>query len=452
MICLGGATIMPAQDTPEELQQQIDLLKKEKERLEVEKAKLDAEKALRAAKQPDDTSVSDAQKAKGQKDLLDAQKSLIDAQRALEKAQQPQDTQLDDLKKQKDLADAKKDLANSQTDALKAQLLGGVTAGSFSGAVEMKDRAGVAEANLLASHAIRIAAARIATEVKGLASGKQIFLFSLNDFPGFQRLLAFRFRKELVKQAYATAGVKASSQVALTAAAGPALFSAGLDAFSKILGFFKADFSLGGVEIKPDHSQLLFAVAGNLPDIHVPAIYNPKAAQGTVTRITEELGEWMQLRGSVDIETKKLSAQIEQLERGSDEDKKKTADLKARVELLKTVIALHDAFITSLGTPDSNGDLPIVLVAQELAIDDALQSGSTVLLVKLENAAGGYLVKKNLFTGLGAMPLYHMGGSTASYLLLEGKEGKVLAANVIPVHGGFVKAGDVQKELAKTPQ
>ena len=440
---------MTAQDTPEELQKQIDQLKKEKEKLEVEKARLDAEKALRAAQQPDDTSVTDAQKAKNQKDLLDAQKSLIDAQHALEKAQQPQDLQLDDLKKQKELADARKDLANSQTDALKAQLFGSVTGGSFTGAVEMKDKAGIAEANLLASQAIRIAAARIATQVKSPTKGKQVFLFSVKDFPNFQRLLAFRFRKELVKQAYATARVKPSGEEAVAAA--PALFSAGLDAFSKILGFFKADFTVGGVEIKPDDSQLLFAVAGNLPGSHLAAIYNPKA-KDAVTRMTQELGELVQLRGSADSETKRLSAQMEQLEKGSDEDKKKAVDLKARVDLLKTVVALHDALIASLSVPDSSGNLPIALVAQELAIDDALRDGSTVLLVKLENAGGGYFVKKNLLTGLGSMPLYHMGGSTASYVLLEGKEGVVLAANVVPVHGGFVKAGDVEKELAKTPQ
>lgn len=419
MICLGGATIMTAQDTngknptPEDIKKETDLIK-------------------------------------AQTDLKKAKADDIAAKRALDKAQQPQDTQLDDLKKQKELADAKKDLANSTTDALKAQLFGSVTGGPFSGAVDMKDKAGVAEANLLASHAIRIAAARIASQVKGPSAGKQIFLFSVKDFPNFQRLLTFRFRKGLLKEAYTTAKVSVSEQEAVAAA--PALFSAGLDAFSKILGFFKTDFTMGGIEIKPDDSQLLFAVAGNLPDTHLPAIYNPKATKDAITRMTQELGELVKLRGSADAETKRLSAQIEQLEKGSDADKKKAADLKTRVDLLKSVIALHDAFLISLSTPDSAGNLPIALVAQEFAIDDALQAENVILLVKLENAGGGYFVKKNLLTGLGTMPLYHMGGSTASYVLLEGKEGKVLAASVVPVHGGFVKAGEVQKELAKTPQ
>src|SRR5258708_2075464 len=84
---------------------------------------------------------------KARTDLTKAKADHIAAQRALAKAQQEPDTKLDDLKKQKDLADAKKDLANSQTDTLKAQLFGSVTGGSFSGAVDMKDKAGAAEAN-----------------------------------------------------------------------------------------------------------------------------------------------------------------------------------------------------------------------------------------------------------------------------------------------------------------
>lgn len=448
---------MSAQDTPTDVQKQIDELKKQKELLDAEKAKLDAEKAkidaakaLLASEQPD-PNVTEAQKAKNQKDLLEAQKNLIDARRALEKVQQPLDTRLDDLKSQKALADAKKDLANSQTDALKAQLFGSVTGGSFAGAVEMKNTAGAAEANLLASQAIRSAAARIAVQIKTPTTGKLIFLFSVKDFPNFQRLTAFRFRKELVKQAYKTAKVSGGGEEAVEAL--PALASGALDTLSKILGFFKSDFTVGGIELKADESQLIFALAGSLPDreVHLPAIYNPSAQAKAVNRMTGALADLAALRTNANNEIKTLSDAIEQLEKESD-GQKKEATAKARLELLKGVAALHDAFLTSLTTPDSNGILPISLLAQEFAIDDALQAEATVLLVKLENAAGGYFIKKNLFTGLGAMPLYHMGGSTASYVLLSGKEGTVLASNVVPVHGGFVKAGDVEAELKKTPK
>ena len=449
---------MNSQDAPNEIQKTIDELKKQKELLEAEKARLDAEKAkidsakaLTSAEKPD-ANVTEAQNAKNRKDLLEAQKSLIDAQRALERAQQPVDTRLDDLKNQKAMVDAQKDLANSQTDALKAQLFGTVTGGSFSGAVEMKTNAGVAEANLLASQAIRCASARIAEKIKTATSGVPIFLFNVKDFPTFQRLAAFRFRKEVVKEAYKAINVGRGGEEAVEAI--PALASGALDTLSKILGFLKSDFSVGGTEVKADDSQLVFAMAGSLSsqDVHLPGIYNPSAHTTAVSRMTGVLADLAAFRINANTEMKTLSDSVAQLANGSDAQKKEATVKSARLEQLKNVVALHDAFLTSLTTPDSGGTLPIVLLAQEFAIDDALQAGGTVLLVKLENAAGGYFVKKNLLTGLGAMPLYHMGGSSASYLLLRGNDGKVLASDVVPVHGGFVKAGKVEDELKKTPK
>ena len=143
-------------------------------------------------------------------------------------------------------------MANSQTDTLKAQLFGSVTGGSLSGAVDMKDKAGAAEANLLASQAIRSAAARIAVRIKPLTSERPILLFNVKDFPNFQRLAAFRFRKELVKQAYKSSNVSIGAEEAVEEAveAVPALASGALDALSKILGFFKSDFTMGGTEVK----------------------------------------------------------------------------------------------------------------------------------------------------------------------------------------------------------
>jgi hypothetical protein len=46
------------------------------------------------------------------------------------------------------------------------------------------------------------------------------------------------------------------------------------------------------------------------------------------------------------------------------------------------------------------------------------------------------------------MPLYHMGGATVTYLLLSGPEGSVLAGDVIPIYGGFVKTDKLRDELA----
>jgi hypothetical protein len=441
----------------DELKKQSELLDAEKARLDAEKAKIEASKALLAAQQSEDPTLMATQKgaaaAKAQKELVDAQKNLLEALRGLEKAQERVDKRLDDLKNQKAIADAKKDLANAETDAAKAQWFGTVTGGSFSGAVELKERTGIAEANLLASHAIRAAAVRIATTVNGetIPGNKPIYLFSVKDFPNFQRLLTFRFRMELVKQAYQAAGITEAREVLEVPA--PAMISAGLDAFSKLLGFFKSDYTIGGLEIKPDDSQVLFAVAGAFGrrEVHVPAIYNPGTHVTGVKQVTEQLAALVALRAKADSELKLLSARMEAWEKGTEDEKKNAVAAKPKLEQLQGVIALHDSFVSSLTAPDANGNLPIATMAQELAIDDALRSNGLVLLVKLENAGGGYYVKKNLLTGLFGMPLYHMGGSTLSYVLLEGNTGKVLASEVVPVHGGFIKAGKVAEELAKQP-
>jgi hypothetical protein len=111
---------------------------------------------------------------------------------------------------------------------------------------------------------------------------------------------------------------------------------------------------------------------------------------------------------------------------------------------------LYDAFASSLTTPDANGTVPVSVLVQEHAIDAALKAGAGVLLLRLENTGGGYLLKKNLWTGLGAeMPLYHMGGATVTYLLLAGANGRVLAGDVVAIHGGFVRTDALREELQK---
>jgi len=40
-----------------------------------------------------------------------------------------------------------------------------------------------------------------------------------------------------------------------------------------------------------------------------------------------------------------------------------------------------------------------------------------------------------------------MGGVVGSFALIEGKDGNVLASGVVPIHGGFVKANDLEETV-----
>lgn len=448
--------------TNDDLQKQIDQMKKEKEKLDAEKAMLDAQKVLADAKKalaeaatPAAQRLSDLQ---NQKALADAQKGLADSQKALDQAKSASG-QMTDLQNQKALADAQKALADAQTQAALARYIGDVKAGPYSGNVDIKDKAGTEEGLLLAARAVKECAAKVAEAVKVVKDKPtKFYIFGAKEFPTFQRLLTFRFRKELIKQAFAAAGVK-KPEAALETIATPAMVSAGLDAFAKILGFFKTDYTIGGTDAKLDESLLLFSVAGKLSgETHLPLVYEPNVQSSTVAALTSELAQLVDLRTRAATAANQTTNNIAEAEnKAADPGNVATKDellaiaaaLKPKLDQLNGVIALYDSFANSLTLPDSSGAVPLSAVTQEFAIDAALRTGGAVLLLRLENSGGGYLLKKNLLTGLGMMPLYHMGGATVTYLLLRGSDGKVLAGDIIPVYGGFVRTDNLRDELSK---
>ena len=452
-----------AQNSDEVLQKQIERLKKEKEVLDAQKAKLDAEKALADAqkaidkgKEPSAQQLNELQRAKA---LADAQKSFLDSQKALQQAQDASGQKLTDLQTQKSLADAQKALADSQTQASLARYLGDVKAGPYSGTVNMKPNAGTEEALLLGARAIKEGAGKIATAVNEKAN--KFYLFGTKEFPNFQRLLTFRFRKELIKQAFEAAGIK--PPVGLEEMVTPGMVSAGLDAFSKLLGFFKTDYEIGGIGVKLDESLLIFTVAGKLTakevEVHLPLIYEPNAQTAAIAALAQEMAELVGLRNQAADEVTRTKNLIVDMEKKAADAQNaankeallaRVAALKSRLDQLTGVIALYDSFASSLTTPDANtGSVPLAILAQEFTIDTALKGGAAVLLLRLENTGGGHLLKKNLLTGLGKMPLYHMGGATVGYLLLSGPNGKVVAGDVYPIHGGFVRTDDIRDVLEK---
>jgi predicted nuclease with TOPRIM domain len=461
---VAGGRVSMAQSSADDLQQQIDQLKKEKEKLDAEKAKLDAQKALldsqKALDQSKDTAAQKLSDLQNQKSLADAQKALADSQRALQQSQDASNQKLTELQNQKTLADAQKALADAQSQAALAKYIGDVKAGPYSGSVDMKDKAGTEEAQLLAARAVKEAGIKIASAV-GQKSTK-FYIFAVKDFPNFQRLTSFRFRKELLKQAFDAAGIRKPAGV-VEEAVTPAMVSAGLDAFNKILGFFKTDYTIGGIETKLDESLLLFSVAGKLStagvEVHLPAFYEPAVQKSTIETLTKELAELIDLRRRAETEVKSLQGEIDQLQKQAADPQnaankdallKTVSELKPRLDRVNGVIALFDSFSAFLTTPDTNGAVPLTSIALELAVDDALKSTEAgVLLLRLENTGGGYLLKKNLLTGLGKMPLYHMGGATVTYILLEGPSGKVLGGDILAIHGGFVRTDNLRSELAK---
>jgi hypothetical protein len=125
------------------------------------------------------------------------------------------------------------------------------------------------------------------------------------------------------------------------------------------------------------------------------------------------------------------------------------ARFKSTTGQLNGVIALYDAFASSLTTPDANGTMPASVLVQEHAIDAALRGGAGGLLLRLENTAGGYLLKKTYGPDWALRCLYTIWVAPRLPILLAGADGRVLAGDVVPIHGGFVRTDALRGELQR---
>ena len=70
-----------------------------------------------------------------------------------------------------------------------------------------------------------------------------------------------------------------------------------------------------------------------------------------------------------------------------------------------------------------------------------------MLFVKMSASVGGYYTKKNIFTAFGAEPFFVAGGVVTYYTLVGGPNGAVIASGVVPFHGGYVSASNVEKRV-----
>jgi hypothetical protein len=413
---------------------------------------------------------------------INAEVARLNAERARSEAQKPPDPTLKDLQAQTGIANAQKDLSNALTNAKIADLFGDVKAGPFSGSVDMKDKAGTLEAMLFAHKAIQKAAEKIGKSIEQtVAADETVLVIPARSFESFRRLTAFNLRFKLVGDALAAAEppsgqgaaevgsgdsrVGTSESVARGAgeAATPAMIGAGLDAMNKLLGFFKTDFTFGGAEVTVDEAAAVFALSGAMrkltpsPTVRLPGVLMPQdqqiASQDIGTRISTMAAQRNQLArlvNSATTEAEKL--EIQATNEAGDAKKKTLArvkQLRDSVDAMKSAIAMFDALVAALITPDASGNTLVATLVNDWALQALVtKAKSKVLLVRLEATGGGYLIKKNVWTGLGAAaPLYHMGGAAMSFMLCDGPTGNVLAADTVPVHGGYTASRNVQRDL-----
>ena len=395
---------------------------------------------------------------------INAQAALLAAERARLKAE---DGRLPHIQDQTALEAARQQHADAATNARIAQSIGTVRNASYTGAVELNDKAGMLEARLLATKAVAAAAAGMTDEIRATVAGRPVVIAAGTDFKSPERIALYRFRVGMLKKLLDTALAGEESRGGTeSVAAMPAVVSAGLEAAGKLLSFFKTDFTIGGIDVTLDESVAMYAVSGALAkegnSVKWPALHMPEQRQLAVQSILQDMTDLISLRQRVEARAIQAASDASRAEREASkapENEKaeialEIAEYRATEARMKSAMAAYDTFAASLSTSTGTAPEPLAELISDMGLEIALKTGSDnaekgtlLLLVRLEHSGGGYLLKKNLLTGLGAPPLYHMGGAAISYLLVDGRTGAIIRGGTVARHGGYTKSSKMSEAL-----
>jgi hypothetical protein len=432
-----GVSVMAEQPSQDEHQKKLEELKKS----------TDLANALAAA-------------AEAKKKQLEAEKQLADVAKRPTSEQAEAAEQIAKAKTAKDLADADKAEADARKAASDAELaafkaaLGAVPDSGISGTVTTAEKAGELEAALLAMKAVKAAAQKVAARVPG-GAGSAVVVMTPGETPTFQNLMAYDAQVAIIHSVLDDAKA-AGTKFTGALEAVPVLGAAGvaLESVTKLLSFFRSDINVKGIDVSIDDRAGVQEVANALAvrklNVTLPTVYNPAALQAKAAFVIADAATLSSKRNELAPFIRAAAAKADELTKSlatAGESKpiveKSLADVTALLASLKSASALVDAWFTGLSAADAKGVTAVVNVTREKVVAEALQKGALLLLVKVEKAGGAIVTKKNLWTFFGEMPIHHMGGAALSFTAIGGSDGLVKAAGVVPIHGGFVKAGNV---------
>lgn len=384
----------------------------------------------------------------------------------------PSATRKAEYEEAKALYDAEKAKYEAELAMLKAKYASGVTP-PFSGAVDLQDKGGSAEAQLLATVAIKRLAGEFGASLAGVTGLKRIVL--LSESPDFSAALMYQSRLgglDRVNQ-------QLQNEEMTTASLAPAGATLALEAVSKLLGFFKTDYSFKNVALVQDDTVWTTAITSELVrnqvKVSVPAMRQTKLeladatdylarpfelqleARGLVLKSEEAIENIRKIIASAETELAGATKPEAKLRLESEIKAAKT--LMGNEEIKKGVRAAFyanvTAFISDLITPSSSGKIALVDVMKQCALREeisglrcvgpagTLDPGIHTLVTKLSAIIGNSYIKKNFASSLGANPFFVTGGAIATATLI-GSDGEVKCALSNAYHGGYTSASDVQ--------
>lgn len=412
-----------------------------------------------------------AAELKKQKDDAEAQRDTYKAQleaelakrayeAALDPSKQAEATQAAAIKMSKDAAEAQTAAANAQKAQHEAELaalkkrFGDFQGSGIGGTADVTGTAGLTEATLLGSLAINRIAVQFAATLKTSKLPSTFVFVTSTTVPDFQALTAFEAQYLAIKTAIDIARLTTNDQSEVNAGVkkeSVAAIGLGLDAVSKLLSFAKTDYKFLNFEVSSTDAMLLRALAGLLKDdktVEIPAVYVADVISATnqVLSRAGDINKWaVEAKGRIKFHEAAQAEFEKQLAATPNEQSLKDGLQKTKSALAtwKAVSESVDAWSKQLTTADDKGNSPIATIARQSAIQRKLAGGAALVVVELHKVVGTGYTKKNLWSSLGANPFFVMGGAVASYVALDGPSGKVLDAQLQPVHGGYYSVSDI---------
>lgn len=375
-------------------------------------------------------------------------------------------------------AEAKKEqAASTATVDHIAKLLETIKATEFKGSVELGSDAGKLEAHLLTAEAVSSIAASIAQKI---GNEHRILVISSKDTNPVQSLLALESAQTNIKAISAatmksnwlvvaqTAYNKAKTQhntstnaagtqasFGLTSIAQPvAIIGEALEAGSKLLTYFKTDFTLSSITVQYDDDMLLTAIAGKLnATVATPTSLAWASEAADIDVIINAFKKEAMFMENFEQDVLALESAVSRFHKlieDSQPDNKSDLlellneandNLNLAKERIKEFATEAAAYFVGLGVQDSvlfiGKLLPALAIKRFVDGDATNTSASKILRVKSEYSGGSAYKWRNVWSGISGAPYRVAGGIVASYALIDASTGFIEKAGVEKVHGGF---------------
>jgi hypothetical protein len=217
----------------------------------------------------------------------------------------------------------------------------------------------------------------------------------------------------------------------------------GLELLTKLGSYFQSNYGYGqvDVDVSPDLTSAAvvqsFAAWPTPPKFIVPShslASDPRDVLELLRPLHMQYSEWVSNR----------EIAVKYAEGHKDKNKAAAAACEGAAAAYLKSITAYETFISGL-TADVQGGEPVgVRVVRQKKLQKLLDAKPLILLLT-PNEAAAYYTKKNLWTFLGGMPIYTMGGTSVTYSLFESGSERELTYGVVAHHGGYRALNQVER-------